>query len=455
MTTEGIVDTLPIEESQANAPPVVSSRSGRRVRFPKHLVDFLPSMATPLAHIPSRQTMILQRVETHIHSPQEPTAQDDLANPEPHALPVEWFDTTPNGYGVFRSYPGRPTSNPEAGISLDSVCDSPGFAVAPSTAVSSTATPMNGAVSESAGDPPGVAVGQPTAVVSTAPPTQFAQPASSTTPFANRTAELLMGWHHSGSSLKSGGEFDRLLQTLRHPNFKLEELLHLSFARETLRLDKHMANPENALHERYGWRRATVDIHLPPVNKESAKPEVESPTFQISGVYHRRIINIIRTTYSGPTSRTFHFTPFRQYWRPTPDSPAMSLYSEIYSSSAMLDAHLEVCAVPRSGPDDTHERAIVPLMLWSDSTHLANFGTASLWPFYLLFGSQSKYTRAKPTTRSCHHLAYIPKVRTSQYIISGIYKTHPWFPAPRYYSGGLPEYLWPVGNSSNAQDVQT
>jgi len=53
---------------------------------------------------------------------------------------------------------------------------------------------------------------------------------------------------------------------------------------------------------------------------------------------------------------------------------------------------------------------ILALMIWSDSTHLASFGTASLWPIYLYFGNQSKYTRAKPSAFAAHHLAYIPKV---------------------------------------------
>ncbi|TFY60206.1 hypothetical protein EVG20_g7504 [Dentipellis fragilis] len=49
-------------------------------------------------------------------------------------------------------------------------------------------------------------------------------------------------------------------------------------------------------------------------------------------------------------------------------------------------------------------------MLWSDSTHLASFGNAALWPIYMFFGNLSKYTRGKPTLFSAHHLAYIPKL---------------------------------------------
>ncbi|KAG2739586.1 hypothetical protein P692DRAFT_20755993, partial [Suillus brevipes Sb2] len=44
---------------------------------------------------------------------------------------------------------------------------------------------------------------------------------------------------------------------------------------------------------------------------------------------------------------------------------------------------------------------------------------ASLWPIYLFFGNQSKYTRGKPTACACHHLAYIPNV--SIYLFAHIF----------------------------------
>ena len=50
-------------------------------------------------------------------------------------------------------------------------------------------------------------------------------------------------------------------------------------------------------------------------------------------------------------------------------------------------------------------------MFWSDATHLANFGTAKLWPIYLFFGNLSKYIRLRPSSGACNHLAYIPSVR--------------------------------------------
>jgi hypothetical protein len=60
------------------------------------------------------------------------------------------------------------------------------------------------------------------------------------------------------------------------------------------------------------------------------------------------------------------------------------------------------------------------MMIWSDSTHLAEFGNASLWLIYLFFGNQSKYSRAKPNDFAAHHIAYMPKVAISADIFDGL-----------------------------------
>ncbi|ETW76907.1 hypothetical protein HETIRDRAFT_328118 [Heterobasidion irregulare TC 32-1] len=316
----------------------------------------------------------------------------------------------PNGYRIFCLYPSPPSSNPEAGLSLDSVCDSPGLALPLPAPVPLVAALARAAVPASVCDSPILPDIETTPTPSSAAPAQAAVLASSTPPFANWSSKLLLGWHFSGSTVKSVGEFDRLVEILSHPEFDLKELLGVSFTCETKRLAKHLANPESKLQNQDGWHCASVDIRLPPVGKQTVKPESESLVFMVSGIYHRRLVDIIQATYAAPVSHTFHMTLFRQYWRPTSDAPPILLYSEVYSSPGMIEAHLEITSMPRMGLDNTHERIVAPLMVWSDSTHLASFGTASLLLFYLLFGSQSKYTRARPTSKSAHHLAYIPTI---------------------------------------------
>ena len=75
----------------------------------------------------------------------------------------------------------------------------------------------------------------------------------------------------------------------------------------------------------------------------------------------------------------------------------------------MLEEQARISAAP-GVPGCMLESVIVAIMLWSDSTHLANFGNAALWPVYMFIGNLSKYTHAKPTSFSAHHLAYIPNV---------------------------------------------
>ncbi len=87
------------------------------------------------------------------------------------------------------------------------------------------------------------------------------------------------------------------------------------------------------------------------------------------------------------------------------------VYTEGYTCDTLLKEDAKIRSQPRNPDDaDNVEYSVVPLMLWSDSTHLANFGTASLWPIYLYLGNLSKYVRSKPSSFAAQHLAYIPSV---------------------------------------------
>jgi Plavaka transposase len=115
-----------------------------------------------------------------------------------------------------------------------------------------------------------------------------------------------------------------------------------------------------------------------------------------------------------PSQSPKAFTPFRlePYWHPSKGEPPERVYSEIYTANAWNNEYDEINKSHhgKDGPNQDLEAFIIGILLWSDSTVLAQFGTASLWPIYLYIGNQSKYTRAKPTSMSAHHLAYLPKV---------------------------------------------
>ncbi|KAF9555015.1 hypothetical protein CPC08DRAFT_643499, partial [Agrocybe pediades] len=87
--------------------------------------------------------------------------------------------------------------------------------------------------------------------------------------------------------------------------------------------------------------------------------------------------------------------------------PPERVISELYNSEAFIEEHEKIQKKPPE-PGPSYETAVAAIMLWSDSTHLANFGTTSLWPIYMFFGNESKYSRAKPSKFSAHHIAYLP-----------------------------------------------
>ena len=84
----------------------------------------------------------------------------------------------------------------------------------------------------------------------------------------------------------------------------------------------------------------------------------------------------------------------------------------MYSADATIQAQAKVNSLPRPHSDTT-ERIALRLMLSSDSSQLTNFGSASVWPIYLMFANQSKQDRTKPSCHAVHHLVYIPLVSLS------------------------------------------
>ena len=66
------------------------------------------------------------------------------------------------------------------------------------------------------------------------------------------------------------------------------------------------------------------------------------------------------------------------------------------NSQEALDeyAHIRDWAKQHCNDPPEVEIGLVPILIWSDSTQLANFGNTSMWPIYVFFGFVSKYIRA-------------------------------------------------------------
>lgn len=214
-----------------------------------------------------------------------------------------------------------------------------------------------------------------------------------------------MNWMHTGVSTKSEKEVNRLVQeVISSPDFHAEDLLGFNAHQENQQID--IASVPASFKTPYtndDWKEVAVDIEIPVgVAKTPAR------TYRIPGLHYRSITQVIKATWGAAASRNFHLTPFK---RIHVDALGVEtrVYDEVYTSDAFETAHNNL-QKQSPEPDCKLEKVIAGLMFWSDSTHLTNFGTASVWPIYMYFANLSKYLRAKPNSGACHHMAYIPSV---------------------------------------------
>jgi hypothetical protein len=222
----------------------------------------------------------------------------------------------------------------------------------------------------------------------------------------------MMVAHHSGTPLQSVQKTTEIAHILGSLGSDLNplDLVNFDARLENKKLDTYLTSASDGVLQREdGWIASSVRIRLPLDKKKML--ETEAAQFEVGGIYHRDIIDIISSVYGSDVVRTFNHVPFKQFWRQSEDAPPERLYGEIYNSDAMLDVDNDICNCGFPGSDsDSLEAISVPILLYSDSTHLANFGSASSWPVYLFFGAQSKYVRGSPTASACHHIAYMPEV---------------------------------------------
>ncbi|KAL1703844.1 hypothetical protein EV121DRAFT_207048 [Schizophyllum commune] len=242
---------------------------------------------------------------------------------------------------------------------------------------------------------------------------------------------MLCNWLNNGNVNKTPAELNTLVRdVLLHPDFRLEDLVAFDARRANQRADSADKVPGTPFGT--GFEHRTVEIEVP-----SGDPSVGKARIPVPGLHCRRIMDVLREALSDPTlAPKYHLFPFRLFRQhpnespaaqppdrreapddvvqPTDDEPdtAHRVYSEIYNSDAMLEAHEQVqhAALPADDPHCTRPRIVTAMMAWSDSTHLADFGNAHVWPIYLMLGNLSKYIRCQPTSGACLHLAYIPSL---------------------------------------------
>ena len=234
----------------------------------------------------------------------------------------------------------------------------------------------------------------------------FVLPPSPSPVHRNESVEMLMNWKDSGTSTKSDAEVNRLVNdVLLDPDFKLEDLQGFNVARENQRGDA--VEKKSPFSD--SFQMADIDIQVP-----SGTSGIPPGTFSVPGLVYRKLTAVIQAAFSSPLASHFHFSPYKLF-RMSASGEEERVFSEVYNSDVFIEENDNVqrAPLPPDQPDCKLEKVIVALMVWSDSTHLANFGTAKLWPIYSLFSGISKYIRSRPNSGACQHIAYIPSLPDS------------------------------------------
>jgi hypothetical protein len=315
---------------------------------------------------------------------------------------VPLFTTEPNGFGLYRQYTTKPRLDPEDGVMLESLTNNTTrvAVITGSERIPEAGTPYFH-------------------------------------PFPNVTSFRLMDWHYRASVSKSAADLDSLVQNvILAEDFDAEDLRNFNTSREMARLD-HYGSTDAPFSVKDGWKEGSVTLRLPNARYKHAS-ESTAPEFKIDGIHYRPLLEVLKSVCLNSDARRFHWVPYKLFHQSLDDG--VRVYSDIFNGDAMIEEDAKIRALPNDlGDDPDTEVATLALMLWSDSTHLASFGTASLWPIYLFFGNVSKYTREKPTAHQAHHLAYVPSVSYDPHAIFLAYSYMP--VAPRYYTGRLSQSL--------------
>ncbi|KAJ7021549.1 hypothetical protein C8F04DRAFT_1313789 [Mycena alexandri] len=364
----------PVISPPSPLPAGPGGRPRRRIRLPQRFRDDVPPPPPP------------------VDLPEEPAAP--VIELDETSSTRKWVKTDPTDFGLYKVFPNRPTHDPDESVSLDDLCKSSELLVAAKPSSSAATPPWS--------------------------------------PFMNSTVARLMTWFHLGSNLKSIADLDSLVHNvLLKEDFDPAHLKDFSTARENKRLDDSAPNSgaDDSPAPPDGWKTASIKIKLPA--PKVCVAEADAAEFEVEGLIYRPLLDVMVEAFQGPAFKDFHTTPFEYRWDPNhnkPDNPDVELtaadadldeyglpelpdghevvYGEIYTSSRMLKAHNEL---PQTATPNL-ETIIAAYMFWSDATHLANFGNASLWPLYTFFGNLSKYTRAKPTANAGYHQAYFPSL---------------------------------------------
>ena len=241
----------------------------------------------------------------------------------------------------------------------------------------------------------------------------------------------------SQTGSKSNASFDSLVNdVIKAKDFDIDDLEDWNTARELKTLEQYSTQGPSKDHfcPSDGWLRGSVKIPLPFRNKKW-KSEANARHLEVYDIPYRSLVEVIKSTCKDSALLNWHLKRYKQMWKPSENEPDEQVHGEVWFSNQYLIYEDEIWN-RRLGKGPTNpliiETVVLPLILYSDQTHLAQFGTASLWPMYMAFGLLSKYVWCKPSSLSWHHILYFPTVGHLLVLIS--YLTHS---APSQCTGNI------------------
>ena len=129
------------------------------------------------------------------------------------------------------------------------------------------------------------------------------------------------------------------------------------------------------------FQTTDIDIEAPLGVKD-----IQPGTFTVPGLLYQNLTAVIQAVFSSPLASHFHFSPFKLFHRSS-NGKKGQVFSKLYNSDIFITEYNNVQHAPLlpNELDCRWKKVVAALMFWSDSTHLADFGTTKLWPIYLLY----------------------------------------------------------------------
>ncbi|KAE9393590.1 hypothetical protein BT96DRAFT_999289 [Gymnopus androsaceus JB14] len=276
--------------------------------------------------------------------------------------------TDPNKFGLYRVFKTIPSLDPDLKLSLHNVADSKSFT---SESVKPSHNPVCGL---------GVDTHNP-----------------SHGPFTNFSAMKIMHWEHGSKSLLEAHINSLVHDIIRDPHFEPDELASFDARRENKCLDAYTQGSIAAA-------ASSKDGSTGFKNREKDASE-----FEVKDIWHWNIVDIIDAEVASKLYYNHNLQPYKLMFDPGNGDPVERVYGEAYTYCALRQEEEIFQSLPQASPDGL-EVVSLSMMLWSNSTHLAQHSTAHLWPIYLFFGNISQNIRSSPNSFSAHHLAYIPEL---------------------------------------------